>query len=109
MSLKRFPIRYPTGPNPTTYDFVQLQNDLYNFVNFIVSNKQFDSAILSDQTVTAGTNLIRHKLGRKIIGWYVIDTNAAVTLYRDYTSTEDLYTTLPLVADASATISLLVF
>jgi hypothetical protein len=55
-----------------------------------------------DTTLTTGSNVINHRLGRKPVGWIIVDTNAAVAVYR--TSWDDLTITLNSSANASASI-----
>lgn len=65
--------------------------------------------VLQNVAVTAGANVINHKLGRKLQGWYPTRVRAATALYdtQDSNKTPDL--TLQLTATNNATIDLFVF
>jgi len=57
-------------------------------------------------TLTSGANVINHKLGKQLTGWYVVDINAPITLYRSAPATK---LTLTLTASGPATCTLMVF
>lgn len=66
-------------------------------------------AVLNGQFVTvalaSGSNRVAHGLGRQPVGWMVVDTDAAVTVYRTAWSA----TTLDLTASGAVTVKLWVF
>lgn len=69
-----------------------------------------DYSLLEDIELTTGsTNLVTHKLGRKIRGFRIVDANAASTYYRDTSSTADLSIYLPIVVSANVTVDIEVF
>jgi len=63
-------------------------------------------SFLKDIKLSAGVNVINHRLGRTPIGWVVSDSNAAVTVYRSQPF-NDL--TLTLTSSGGAVVSLLIF
>lgn len=75
----------------------------------IIANPLVKGNILQKISLVSGVNVINHKLGRKLQGWYTSRVRAAVQLYdtQDSNQTPDL--TLVLVADAPAVIDLVVF
>lgn len=72
----------------------------------ILKNPLNNVNILKDIQLSVGNNQIAHKLGVKPQGWFIVDINAASTIYR-YQESTDLF--LYLHASAVATISLGVF
>jgi hypothetical protein len=77
-------------------------------LNPILANPSTNPGLLSNIILVTGSNVINHKLGRKMQGWKITDIDSAVTVYRPDTSPfNDL--TLTLVSSGMATISLEVF
>lgn len=70
---------------------------------------QMKSELLTEMSLTTGTNLVPHRLGRRVVGWQVVDIDAVATIYRDDTSTVEPTKFLPLVVSANCTVRLLVF
>jgi len=75
-------------------------------LNPVLTNPLVQGSLLSGIPITTGSNVINHKLGRQMQGWMVVDTTAAVTLYR---SAPFNSSTLTLVASGTSTIALWVF
>lgn len=65
--------------------------------------------MLKNVVLKAGTNVINHKLGKKLQGWFTTRVRAASTLYdqQDTNPMPDL--TLTLVASADVTVDLVVY
>jgi hypothetical protein len=69
-----------------------------------------NSHIVEQKTLgAAATTLVEHKLGRKVRGWYVVDSSANAKVNRDVSSTADLTKFLPLYADVETIVDLVVF
>lgn len=62
--------------------------------------------LLEDIDLTTTETKVKHKLGKKPRGWWVVDSDAAATVRRSATADKDF---LPLTASAAVTVSLLVF
>lgn len=69
-----------------------------------------DCILIEGAVLASGsTQLLEHKLGRRVRGWRVVDRSSAATVYRDTASTADLALYLPLVVSASLTVSIEAF
>lgn len=78
-------------------------------LNALLGNPIVNGSILTQQVLKAGTNIISHKLGRKLQGYIVILNSAAATFYDEQSSNQSPQLTLVLVASAPTTVSLYVF
>lgn len=83
-----------------------MQSNWASQLNPVLANPLTNVTILKNVALTSGTNIINHKLGQTPQGWFIVDTNAAINLYRSKPF-NDL--TLTLVSSASATVNLAVF
>jgi hypothetical protein len=75
-------------------------------LNPIIASPQSSSQILKNISLVAGTNIIQHKLGRQMQGWYFTDINAAITYYRSAPMNS---TTLTLTCSGPAVVNIGVF
>lgn len=75
----------------------------------IISNELLQGNILSNISLVTGTNVINHKLGRNLLGWYTTRVRAAVTLYDQQDTNQTPNLTLVLIASAPAIVDLAVF
>lgn len=78
-------------------------------LNPIIENPLIKGLILPNITVSIGNNVINHKLGRKLQGWYIVRKRAAAEIYDQQDSNQTPQLTLNLVSDATAIIDLAVF
>ncbi len=83
-----------------------LQNRWSSQLNPVLANPLTNPTILKNIALVSGANVINHKLGQTMQGWFVTDINASATVYRS-APFNDL--TLTLTASAPCTISLGVF
>ena len=72
----------------------------------IIANPVNNSLLLPNVSLSAGVNVINHKLGRMMQGWIISDINGVSTVYR---SAAYNILTLSLTSSAPVTISLVVF
>lgn len=86
--------------------FQMMQNQWGAKINPLLANPSLQNLILKDIVLASGSNVINHKLGRKMQGWRIVDRDSAATVYRS-APLNDL--TLTLTASAAVTISLEVF
>lgn len=118
MSLPQFQIG--NGLTGLSNAFGLMQTGWAALINPIISRVQNQSSlILVDDSVTPvnqngiqlaiGSNIIRHKLNRKIVGWKVIGQNSGASIYDSQASNNTPEITLVLVSDAVVTIKLEVF
>ncbi len=62
--------------------------------------------ILKEVILASGANVVNHLLGRTLQGWYVVDQNASVTIYRSAAKNDK---TLTLTSSGAVTVDLFVF
>lgn len=68
-----------------------------------------DSLILKGVVLATGTNVVNHKLGRKLQGWTLVRQRAAGSVYDTQDSNSTPALTLTLTSSAAMTVDLLVF
>ncbi len=61
--------------------------------------------LLEGISLIVGTNVINHKLGRKLQGWMIVDIDGIAEIYRT-NPTQMPNLTLSLISDAAVTVSL---
>lgn len=59
-----------------------MQNRWAAILNPVISNPLNVVTILESVSLVSGANTINHLLQRKMQGWFILDLNAAVTIYR---------------------------
>lgn len=108
MALKEFKYIQSTSPEVN-----KVQDNLRNYL--LQLNKLTLSGNLLDKTgedpivIGTTTTLVPHGLGRRIMGWHLVDIQGDARVWRDDTSTANEELFLPLKASASVTIKLWVF
>lgn len=83
-----------------------MQTKWASIINPLLSKPMLQGQNLENVTLVTGTNIINHKLGRKLQGWTITDIDAAVTVYRS-APMNDL--TLTLTSSGNATANIWVF
>jgi hypothetical protein len=86
-----------------------LQDRVLDGLNDVLSNTILDSDILKDVILEAGDNNIDHKLGRKILGWFLTKKNAAIDVYDKQGTNAIPEKTLILNSSGGATVDIFVF
>lgn len=94
---------------PQKLNLEMLQTAWAAQLNPIIANPTLNNLVLKNLTLTAGTNVINHKLQRNLVGWKTTRVRASATFYdlQDTNQTPSL--TLVLVASAPVVIDLEVF
>ena len=92
----------------TRLPFDQLLTKWSSELNPLLANPLNNSQILENVVLIDGTNVINHKLGRVMQGWFIIDQNAAASIYRVPTSPFNNLT-LTLSSSAAVTVNIGVF
>lgn len=87
-------------------DVMLLQTQWAPQLNAVLRSPTTNPTLLHNITLTAGVNVINHKLGTTPVGWMITDINAPVTIYRSAAFNP---LTLTLTSSGSAVISLAVF
>ena len=72
----------------------------------LISNVLNDVSVLTNVVLINGATVINHKLGKMQQGWFIVDQNAAASIYR---SAPFNTTTLTLTSNAAVTVSIGVF
>ncbi len=75
----------------------------------VIANPVLQNNILSKVSLVAGTNVINHKLGRKLQGWQLSRIRASATIYDNQDSNQMPELTLILVSSADVVVDLVVF
>lgn len=83
-----------------------MQTQWASQINPIINNALVQGQILTDISLANGVTTINHKLGRKMIGWYIVDITGAATVYRSQPLNA---LTLTLTSNAAVTVALWVF
>lgn len=94
-------------PKPLPYDLHQPQ--WASIIDPIISNPANNSSILQSVSLVTGSNVVNHKLGRKLQGWTIIRQRAAASIYDTQDSNQMPQLTLQLVASAPVVVDLEVF
>lgn len=94
---------------PQQLDLPKMQTTWASAIDPVINNPIINGLILQNISLTTGTNVINHKLGRKLQGWYITRVRSSVTIYDTQDSNQTPELTLILVASAPATINLAVF
>ncbi len=85
----------------------EVQDAVADSFNSIV-NKQILAGRVADVIIPAGLSVVYpHRLGRNLVGWIIIDKNAAADVYRTNKDSPNLF--LNLTASAPVTLKLWVF
>ena len=83
-----------------------LQTRWKSLLDPLIRNQLTNGLMLTNIVLTTGDNVINHLLSRNQVGWFVVDQNAAVAIYRSQPLNDK---TLTLNASGPATVSLWVF
>lgn len=86
-----------------------IQDNISNIIDPLSSKEILQGQILTKIALTTGTNNIAHKLGRRLLGWFIVRQRASATVYdtQDTNPSPDIF--LRLVASANVTVDLYVF
>lgn len=83
-----------------------LQSSWGSQLNPILSNPTTNPSRLKSITLTTGDNVINHKLGVTLQGWYISDINGAAVVYRNAPLNN---LTLTLNSNAAVIVDIVVF
>lgn len=85
----------------------ELANNLWaQSLNPIIASPLSSASFLLNIPLINGTNIIQHKLGRLMQGWFISDVNGAATIYRSAPMNN---LTLTLTSSAAVTVNIGVF
>lgn len=88
---------------PTKLPFDLMITKWASILNPLLGNLLTQGILLPNITLVIGNNVINHRLGRKQLGWYIVDVNAASSIYRS-ADLNDLTLTLNSSADCIVSI-----
>lgn len=94
---------------PQELEWQDADNKWSAILNPIVSNPANNSLLLPNIALKIGSNVINHKLGRKLQGWSICGIDGIANIYDTQASNQMPALTLTLTSDAVVTVSLLVF
>lgn len=83
-----------------------LQSRWKSTLDPLLRNQLVDGVLLTDVALVTGENVINHLLGRKQVGWIIVDRDASTAVYRS-AALNDL--TLTLNSSGSVTVSIWCF
>jgi len=75
----------------------------------VINNPLVNGRLVSNIQLSNGTTVINHKLGRKLIGWFITGIDGAATVYDNQATNQTPQLTLSLTSNAAVTASLWVF
>jgi hypothetical protein len=87
----------------------QMQQQWASQLNPVLSNELLQGQLLQNQALNNGVTVINHKLGRPLVGWFIVGINAAATVYDSQATNQTPALTLVLNSNAAATVNLWVF
>jgi hypothetical protein len=85
------------------------QNRWATALDPMLSNPVLNTVLLKNVALTTGANIVNHKLGRDLQGWYPVRVRSSSTIYDTQDSNQTPQLTLLLVASANVTVDLVVF
>lgn len=94
---------------PQMQDLGQLSTKWASILNPLIKNPSNNRNILKNITLTTGTNVINHGLGRVLQGWNPVRVRADATFYDQQDSNQMPELTLVLVSSADVVIDIEVF
>lgn len=78
-------------------------------LNPVIANELLQGQLLTNIALISGTTQVNHKLGRKLVGWFVVGINAPATIYDNQATNQTPQLTLSLTSNAVCTANLWVF
>lgn len=75
----------------------------------VISNPLNNASILKNIVLTTGANVVNHKLGRTLQGWWIIRQRAAASVYDTQDTNQMPQLTLNLNSSANVVVDLAVF
>lgn len=91
-------------------DLNAVQTNIQEYVEPLTDNPILDGVLIQNITLTAGTSTpVKHKLGRKPLGWVVVRKRAESTVWDTQDNNELPTLTLELDCSANVTVDLWIF
>lgn len=99
-------VNLPLFQKLSDQSFSLMQTKWKSILDVFLGQEILDGNLLSNIPLINGITIINHKLGRKMIGWQIVDQDALASIYRSKPKND---TTLTLTSSAACNISLWVF
>lgn len=90
-------------------DLNQIQNKWKAVLDPLLSIPITQGSLLTGVKLSNGTTIINHKLGRKLVGWFVVGINGAATIFDNQANNQMSDLTLSLTSNAAVAVNLWVF
>lgn len=90
-------------------DMIMMQNQWSAQINPLLANPLAAGQLLQNVVLTVGSNSVDHKLGRRLIGWYITRKRNAAVVYDNQDNNPIPALTLLLNADISGVCDIYVF
>jgi hypothetical protein len=94
---------------PQRLTLTQTQQQWASILNPLLSNQLTQGQLLTGVTLKDGQNVVNHKLGRPLVGWFVVGQNAMASLWDSQASNQTPQLTLVLNSNAAVTVALWCF
>lgn len=75
----------------------------------VISNEIVNGQLLQNQSLINGVTVVNHKLGRKLVGWFIVGINGAASVYDSQATNQTPQLTLVLNSNAAVSVNLWVF
>lgn len=75
----------------------------------VISNEIVNGQLLQNQPLINGVTVVNHKLGRKLVGWFIVGINGAASVYDSQATNQTPQLTLVLNSNAAVSVNLWVF
>lgn len=94
---------------PQGLNLSQTQNTWATQLDPIIINPLVKGQLLTEVSLISGANVVNHKLGRKLQGWFIVGINGAAQIYDTQASNQMPQLTLNLTSNAAVLVNLWVF
>ena len=86
-----------------------VQSNWSSLLNPLLDNPLNQGQILEQVTLQIGSNVVNHKLGRKLRGWFIVRQRSAGDVYDTQDTNPSPQTTLTLTSSAIVSVDIFVF
>ncbi len=90
-------------------EFSLMQTKWASILNAILNNQTLQTSLLQNISLSSGTNVVNHLLGKKLTGWKIVGINALATIYDGQDTNQTPERTLILISSAPCWVNLEVF
>lgn len=89
--------------------FQLMQNAWATQLNPLLKNPLSNGIILQSQSLATGANVVNHKLGRKLQGWFMVRQRASANIFDTQDTNTSPTLTLNLTSSAPVVVDIYVF